>query len=519
MAEQLALVPSLLTAHLQLTLVALLIGAGVSMPLGVWVTRRPALEPGVLGVASVIQTIPSLALLAIMVPTLAALGTLLSRFGVELRSIGYTPALIALSLYSVLPILRNTVAGIRGVDPALIEAARGVGMTDRQRLLRVELPLAMPVIVAGLRTATVWVVSTATLSTPIGATSLGNFIFSGLATRNDAAVLVGCIASAGLALFLDGMIRTLETGVRERSRRRVWIAGAALATLCLYTGASFAFGRQAGGAPVVTIGSKAFTEQYILAQLLGRQIEARSGFATRSLPSLGSTVAFDALANGDIDVYVDYSGTIWATIMKRETLPERREEVLDEVSRFLDEIHGIGLVASLGFENTYVLGMRAAHARELGVHSLSELAPRTWALEIGGDYEFFQRAEWKALLATYGFAFRERRSMDPALMYQAVAEGEVDVISAFSTDGRIPAFDITLLEDDRGIIPPYDAVVLVSARLRRELPEVVAALRELDGAIDAETMQRMNLRVDGEGATPGEVAAEFLEGFSERSPE
>ncbi|MDX1650610.1 MAG: ABC transporter permease, partial [Myxococcota bacterium] len=173
MREQLALLPAYLTAHLELTLVALAVGSLVSVPLGVLVTRRRALEPGVLGVASVFQTVPSLALLAIMVPALAALGGVLSGFGVELRSIGYAPAIVALTLYSMLPILRNTVAGIEGVDPALVEAARGVGMTPRQRLLRVELPLAMPVIVAGLRTATVWVVGTATLSTPVGATSLG----------------------------------------------------------------------------------------------------------------------------------------------------------------------------------------------------------------------------------------------------------------------------------------------------------------------------------------------------------
>ncbi len=233
MAEQLALLPGYLTAHLQLTLVALLVGTVISVPLGISVTRHRKLELGVLGVASVIQTIPSLALLAIMVPVLAGLSALtVAVLGVELRSIGYTPALVALSLYSVLPILRNTVTGIDGVDASLIEAARGVGMTDRQQLLRVELPLAMPVIVAGLRTSAVWVVSTATLSTPIGATSLGNFIFSGLQTRNFTAVLVGCVAAAGLAILLDQLIRALEIGVRDRRRR--WVGAAVAALIGLY---------------------------------------------------------------------------------------------------------------------------------------------------------------------------------------------------------------------------------------------------------------------------------------------
>lgn len=511
MSEQLALLPGYLTAHLQLSLAALAIGAGISLPLGIWIARRPALEPGVLGIASVIQTVPSLALLAIMVPLLAALGTVTARFGIGLQGIGFAPALIALSLYSLLPMLRNTVAGIRSVDPALIEAARGVGMTDRQRLLRVELPLGAPVIVAGLRTATVWVVGTATLSTPIGATSLGNFIFSGLATRNDAALLVGCVAAAGLALVLDGVVHALEVGVRDRRRGLGATAGALLALLLAYAGVTLALPRSHAGTPVVTIGSKAFTEQYILAKLLARQIEERTGAITRTLSSLGSTVAFDALVNGDIDVYIDYSGTIWSTIMKRDSPLPRRAEVLEEVRRHLSERHDLGLVAALGFENTYGLAMRADHAEKLSLTSISDLARVAQSLEFGGDYEFFARAEWRALKETYGLEFGLQRSMDPSLMYRALANGEVDVISAFSTDGRISAFDLTVLDDDRGVIPPYDAIVLVGPRLKHELPAIAAALGELEGAIDAATMRRINRRVDGDGVSPNEAAGELLE--------
>jgi osmoprotectant transport system permease protein len=510
-ADQLALLPGYLTAHLQLALVALLLGAGLSVPLGVAITRRPNLEPGVLGIASVIQTIPSLALLAIMVPALAALGALTARLGVEISGIGYAPALVALTLYSVLPILRNTVTGIAGVDPALLEAARGVGMTDRQQLLRVELPLAMPVVVAGLRTSAVWVVGIATLSTPVGATSLGNFIFSGLQTRNFDAVLMGCIASAGLALLLDNLIRALEWGVGARRRRATVAALAGLAALYLYTGVSFASQRLLGPDRVVTIGAKAFTEQYILSEMLAQTIAHETGFASRAVSSLGSTVAFDALANGDIDVYVDYSGTIWATLMGRQTLPESRGQVLEGVARFLAEEHGIGIAAVLGFENTYALGMRGDRARELGLSRISQLSRHAPGLDIGGDYEFFQRAEWRSLVSAYGLAFRMERSMDPALMYQAVETGDVDVISAFSTDGRIAAYGLVLLEDDRGVIPPYDAIALVGPRVRRELPEVVDAVAALGGAIDREEMTRMNGEVDGGGRAPAGVAREFLE--------
>ena len=512
MSEQLALLPGYLSAHLQLTLVALSVGFLTCFPLGVAVVRWRRLESVVLGAASVVQTIPSLALLAIMVPALASLGAITSRvFGIELRSIGYLPAVIALTLYSMLPILRNTVTGISGVDPSVNEAARAVGMTDRQRLIRVQVPLALPVIIAGIRTATVWVVGIATLSTPVGATSLGNYIFSGLQTRNFTAVLVGCVSSAALALSLDFLIRAIEIGVGKRKRGWIAIPTAVLIGLFGYTGYTFVIDWASPKTNLVTIAAKTFTEQYILSELLGLQITRETGLPTRTLQSLGSTVAFDSLVSGDVDVYVDYSGTIWATVMQRKSLPQERGELLSEVRQYLAREHGITLVASLGFENTYALGMDRARARALGVKTIGELSSHAPVLEIAGDYEFFGRPEWKAIRDTYGLEFGRQRSMDASLMYQAVRESQVDVISAFSTDGRIAAFDIALLDDDRGVIPPYDAIVLASARLSKIMPQVLQALARLEGRINAATMRQMNLQVDQDGQLPRAVAEQFLE--------
>jgi osmoprotectant transport system permease protein len=371
----------------------------------------------------------------------------------------------------------------------------------------------MPVIVAGLRTAAVWVVGTATLSTPVGATSLGNFIFSGLQTRNYVAVGVGCAAAAALALLLDQAIRALETGLRDG--RRALVAGALglLAGLCAWAALGFAAPAAGVASREIVIGAKTFTEQYVLSELLAARIAEATGLPTRTLASLGSTVAFDALRSNQIDVYVEYSGTIYATLMHRTQLPENRARVLAEVTEFLRREHAIQVAAALGFENTYALGMRAAQARQLGIERISQLAAHAPRFEIGGDYEFFQRPEWTALKRSYGLAFRAQRSMDSSLMYQAVAQGEVDVITAFSTDGRIAAQDIQLLADDRGAIPPYDALVLVGPRLAREQPQVFAALASLAGRIDATQMRRMNLAVDQGGRPPAEVALEFLHGL------
>ncbi len=511
MREQLALLPGYLTAHLQLALLALAVGLLISVPAGVWVRSRPRARRTLLGVVGVTQTIPSLALLAVMVPVLAVLGGWADRFDVRLSSIGFLPALLALSVYSLLPILRNTVTGLTTVDSSLVEAARAVGMTPRQRLLRVELPLALPVIVAGVRTAAVWVVGTATLSTPVGAPSLGNYIFSGLQTRNYTAVLMGCVAAAGLALALDGLIRGLERGVTTRRPVVVRSALTMLAALYLFVGASLLSSVWGREGERLRIGAKTFTEQYILSELLAQAIERRTGIESRAISSLGSTVAFDALRAGEIDLYVEYTGTVWATLMDRRDVGVSSEEVLREVERFLATEHNLNLLGTLGFENAYALAMRNGHATELGVRTLSELARSAPGLEIGGDYEFFERAEWSSLRSVYGFDFADRRSMDSSLMYQAVASGDVDVISAFSTDGRIAAYDLVVLEDDRDVIPPYDAVVLTRSGLAEEIPTLSAIVFEVGRRLDAVRMRELNLAVDRDGRSPADVARAFLE--------
>ena len=501
MSEQLALLPEYLTAHIQLTLVALLLSTAFSLPLGIAVTRARWLEQPALGLAGVIQTVPSLALLAIMVPILA---------GLELPSIGFLPAIIGLTLYGVLPILRNTVTGIAGVDPAIKEAARGVGMTPWQQLARVELPLAMPVIVAGIRTATVWIVGIATLSTPVGATSLGNYIFSGLQTRNYTAVFVGCVAAAALALVLDGLVRAAGTAVRLRQRRRLAVAAVAIGLVYAFAAVSLLAPMLGNRERPIVIGAKTFTEQYILSAILSTWIEQEMGRPTTLIQSLGSIVAFDALVAGDIDLYVDYSGTLWANEMDRGEETASRAEVLAEVEQFLDEQHGVTLVARLGFENSYALAVRASDAQRLDLRRISDLQPYAPSLVMGGDYEFFARPEWYAVRDTYELEFADLRTMDSTLMYQAAAQRTVDVISAFSSDGRIEAYDLVVLDDDRGAIPPYDAVVLVSRRLSEKAPTVVEALGRLNDRITVERMRGMNLAVDEVGEAPAVVAERFV---------
>jgi len=481
--EQLALLPEYLGRHLLLTLTALLIGIGLSFPLAILITRVRSLRGPVLALASAIQTIPSLALLALMVPLL--------------RAIGFLPAAIALILYSMLPIIRNTVTGIDEVDPNLIEAGRGLGMTPRQLLLKVQLPLAMPVIIAGIRTATVWVVGIATLSTPVGATSLGNFIFSGLQTQNYTAVMVGCVAAAALALVLDVLIRLIEVASSRRSRTMaalaaagvVFVLGGGLLPVVLSLG-------QVDDRPGVVVGAKTFTEQYILAALLANQVES-AGYRVKQLESLGSTVVFDALVVGRIDCYVDYTGTIWANHMGRDDHADG-DTVLSEVTEWLQEEYGIECLGRLGFENTYALAIPRNVADRFNIRTIDDLFRSAPDMKIGGDYEFFGRPEWARLLSAYQLEFAETVGMDGTLMYSAVATGEIDVIAAFSTDGRIVANDLVVLDDPRSVFPPYDAVILLGAAASAD-PELRSALLPLIQAIDDDLMRDANMHVDVDG--------------------
>ena len=498
--DALARLPDYLGGHVLVSMTALALGLTVSFPLAILSMRRPTLRRILLTVASVAQTIPGLALLALFYPLLLALAALTERmFGFGFSALGFLPSVLALALYSMLPVLRNTITGLEGVDPAVTEAARGVGMTPRQSLSMVELPLALPVIMAGIRTAAVWVIGTATLSTPIGQTSLGNYIFTGLQTQNWIFVLFGCVAAALLALAVDQLLALMESGVTRRARRRV--AFGAIGLACLLA-ASFLplLARQSAD---YIVGAKPFSEQYVLAALIQQRL-SDSGLSAGRRDGLGSGVIFDALKANEIDVYVEYTGTIWANQMGRSD-KKSRDEVLQEVTTWLKERHGITVAGGLGFENAYALAMPAQRAKALGVRSIADLARHVSTLTIAGDYEFFGRPEWAAIRSAYGLKFRNERTMQPEFMYPAPEAGEVDVIAGYTSDGRIARHGHIVLDDPRQAIPPYDAIVLLAPK-RASDRAMLDALRPLVGAIDVALMREANLRATAAEMSPAGAA-------------
>ena len=450
------------------------------------------------------QTVPGLALLALFYPLLLALASLsLAWFGYGFSAFGFLPAVLALALYSMLPVLRNTITGLKGVDASLLEAAQGVGMTARQSLFTVELPLALPVIMAGIRTAAVWVIGTATLSTPIGQTSLGNYIFAGLQTQNWVFVLFGCLAAAVLALAVDQLLALIESGIRDRSRVRTALGGLGIAALVAAT----LVPTMARSPSSYIVGAKTFAEQYVLSALIAQRLQA-AGFSATTREGLGSNVIFDALVSNDIDVYVDYSGTLWANQFHHTDI-RPREQLLAELKTTLAQ-QKVTLLGELGFENAYALVMPRRRAEALGIHSIADLAAHAGPLSIAGDYEFFSRPEWAGLQNAYGLKFRAQRQMQPDFMYAAAASGEVDVIAGYTSDGLIAKYDLVVLDDPRHAIPPYDAIVLLAPK-RAGDEGLSNALAPLLGKIDISSMREANLRAaGGDGASSPSAVARWL---------
>ena len=500
--DALTRVPDLLAQHLLLAMSALALGLVLSLPLAVWSARAPAVGRVALGLASLIQTIPSLALLALFYPLLLSLSALV---GGGIPALGFLPSLLALTLYAILPILRNGVTGLAGIDPAVIEAADGVGMTAWQKLRLVEAPLVAPVLMAGIRTAAVWTIGAATLSTTVGQPSLGDMIFAGLQTQNWALVLAGCAAAAALALAVDALLGAIEHGIARRQRVRV---GLALGALALGVAAALA-PMLPDRRPAVVVGAKGFSEQYILARLIGHRLEA-AGYRVVYREGLGSGVLFAAVKSGNVDVAVDYTGTLWTNEMRRADTPPR-DAMLAALTAW-EARQGMRLLGRLGFENAYAFAMRGDRARALGIANMDDLAAQAPRLRLGADLEFLERPEWAAIRAAYPMRFASANAYNPTFMYRALGSGKVDVISAFSSDGRIAADGLAVLADPKHVIPNYDAVLQLSPA-RAADARMIAALQPIMGRIAVEAMREANYMVDrDDGAkTSPDTAARWLE--------
>ena len=484
----------LLAQHIVLVLVSTGVAVALGIPAGVFAARRPALGRPLLFVANIAQTIPSLALFGFLLP-LPFIG-----------GIGPRTALVTLTLYALLPIVRTTVAGLKGVDPAAIEAGTAMGMTTRQLLWMVELPLAVPSIVAGMRVATVIGVGTATIAAAIGAGGLGEYIFRGLSMVDSTRILAGAVPAAALALVADGALAWLERALGEGRASASTVTGAIAVALAVVAIAAWpAYRAPESG---VVVGSKNFTEQVILGEIVGQALEAEGLPVVRKLNLGGTFICDRALRSGDIDVYVEYTGTAVSAVF-HEAVPHDPRRALDRTRELYAE-GGITTFDPFGFNNTFAILVRSRDARAEHIESIEDLGrvSRRWTPGFG--YEFLQREDgYPGLLKAYGLTFPTPRAMELSLIYKALADGQVDVVAGDATSALIDALDLTQLADTRRYFPPYDAVPVVRTAALRHA-EIPRALARLAGRISERDMRAMNRAVDIDRRDAAGVAREFL---------
>lgn len=491
---------NLIVQHIGISMIALLIAILIAVPLGIFLTRTPKLAGPIIGITSVFQTIPSLALLVFMVPII---GT------------GRLPAIIALTVYGLLPILRNTYVGINSVNRSTIQAGVGMGMTNKQQLFIVEIPLAASVIMGGIRTATVLVVGVATIAGLIGAGGLGDFIFRGLSTNSTGLIMAGAIPAALIALLFDFLLKYVENhatpGKKNQSRASKATFYTIIVALLLIFGAGI-FKTVFSNEDMV-ISGKADTEQEILVYMYKELIEQETDIKVKKESYItGTPNLVQGMDNGQYDMYVEYTGTALVDILKEDDFEyETPEDVYNHVKEVYDKDKNSVWLDELGFNNTYAIAVRQDFAEEHDIETISDLRNIADRMNFGSSAEFLERSDgYKGIQDVYGVSFGNVQTMDSGVVYAALDSGEIDVADVYATDARIEKFNLKVLEDDKMLFPPYYAAPTINKELLDENPELEDIINQLAGLIDDDTMRNLNKKVDIDGQTEKEVAMEFL---------
>lgn len=507
--ENKAQIWSLFLEHIELTFFAVALAIIIGIPIGILISYIKKLNKPILGLASIFQAIPSMALLGFMIPFLG---------------IGRVPAIVVVVLYSLLPIIKNTVTGISGISDTMIESAKGIGLTNSQILFKIQIPQALPIIMAGVRISAVSAVGLMTMAAFIGGGGLGYLIFSGIRTVNNNQILAGAIPACFLALFVDYLFSIVEKLVtpvalqlkgknkdkvlKERKKDKViLIVFVILFVIFLISKIDF----HKESTDTLTVASKDFTEQNILCELSSIYLANNTNIKINKQCNLGGAqVVFQALKRDDIDFYIDYLGTDYTDILKYEPI-SNVNKVYQTVKDEFASKYKIAVLSPMSFNNTYSLAVTKDLASKYNLNTISDLAKVSKDLTISPTLEFVNRNDGlPGLLKNYNLEFKDVIAMDGSPRYTALLNNNSQVIDAFTTDGLLRKFNLTVLEDDRKFFPPYYAVPLLKQKTLEKYPEVESLMSKLGPYLTDEVMQEMNYQVDEVGKNPEEVAKEFL---------
>ncbi len=501
--------------HLRIGMLAVMCGIVLGVPLGLLIARFHIIKKPVMGVSSVIQAIPSLAFMGLLIPVIG---------------IGDKTAIVIIAMYALLPIIRNTYTGLTNIDENIMEAARGIGMTSRQILFKIQLPLALPVLMAGIRVAAVNSIGTATLASFVGGGGLGKQIYAGIQIINVNMMLSGAIPACLLALLIDFLFGLIEKSVvpislqisgsaisKDRVHRlkhhRKRVLTVACLAIAVLIGSVVYDSIEWDDTPKITIGTTEYIEERIVAELYAQVIEDRTGIKVEQNNAMGDgLVVWQALQANEINAVPAYTGTYYATRLELPIYPGlTAEDTYNGVAEGIAE-YGITAAGQLGPNNQYVFAVKPEAAEKYGLEKVSDLVPYASNWVVGCSQSFYAREQdgLFPVCEEYGMEFKEALTFGAAPMYLALENDDVDVIVTFRTDGLLQKYDLVLLEDDREFFPPYVLFFMVNDAVLADYPQVLDACLELQGAVTDEEMQDLNYRGAQDGDLPYDIAHDFL---------
>ena len=498
---------SLFVEHIELTAIALLAAILIGVPLGILISYvKPTSKP-ILAFANLVQAIPSMALLGLTIPILG---------------IGIKPAIFLVVIYSLLPIIKNTYAGIMNINQQTLEAAEGIGLTKWQILFKVRLPMALPIIMTGVRVSAVSAVGLLTLAAFIGGGGLGYLVYSGIRTVDNVKILAGAIPACILALLVDKIFASIENlvtpislmegnnkenKIKQKKKDKIVVIISLLLIIVILFSSIMKPKEQSS----ITLATMDFTENEILAYMMEDMIENESEVEVDVIPDLGgSAVCMSSIQTGEIDGYIEYTGTIYVNILKKNAISDV-EKVYEESKAGLKEMYDLEVLPSLNVNNTYTLSTTKEIAEKYNLKTISDLSKVSDDFTIISTLSFLNRED--GLLAVkdlYNMKFKEEIGVDGTPRYTALMNGEGEIIDAFSTDGLLKKFNLTVLEDDLGAFPPYYAVPMFRSETLKEYPELTEITEKLAGVLTTDKMAELNYMVDEEGLKSEDVAYNFL---------
>ena len=483
--------------HILISLLTISIASVLGIILGIIISEYRRFSGLILGTVNILYTIPSIALLG---------------FFITITGVGNTTALIALIIYALLPIIRSTYTGIININPLIIEASEGMGSTKLQQLFKVKLPLALPVLMSGIRNMVTMTIALAGIASFVGAGGLGVAIYRGITTNNSAMTFLGSLLIAILALIFDFILGIMEKRLtnHKRTKYKVNFKLIILGLFIIIFGAYFSLNSKKD--KTINIATKPMTEGYILGQMLTELIEQDTDLKVNMTTGVGGGTSniHPAMLKGEFDLYPEYTGTSWEAVLKKEGSYD--ESKFDELQKEYKEKYNLEYVNLYGFNNTYGLAVNKDIAEKYNLKTYSDLAAVSNNLIFGAEYDFFEREDgYKELQKVYNVDFKKKIDMDIGLKYQAMKDKKIDVMVIFTTDGQLAISDVVVLEDDKKMYPSYRAGTVVRSEILSKYPELKAVLEKLNNILDDKTMADLNYQVESEGKKPEDVAREYLQ--------